>query len=611
MTVVNLRRWFRDPLFLLAVAAGLIAFVVQSGELGSADTTHRLQTAHAWWTGEPEVFPNEFPEFGVHGRGGKLQSWYSIGQSLILLPPDVVGAYIARLPIFAEYDDTDPSVRDIIVSYSINILVTVLTALVCFRFLRQLNFGVTQSVVGVLALLLATTHLHYTQNMMENNYIFLLTHHRLLLSVRVAAHRQPAGAADWLGGVRPQSADPSPDGPGSIGGSALPAACAVVRRHPRPALWDRCRTYIATALPVYLFFGLLDRLYQVYRFGFASIFVTYITIIGRETRMRNPSLPPNYPFETPWHVGFFGALFTPEKSIFLFDPLLVLMILLCIVAWKRFSPAVKAYAVMSWPLLLAYLSFYARYTVWSGDFAWGDRYVSTAVEFAALLAVPLLLRHREQVGRAVWTVGLALLAISTVIQVASLAFWLPLEIYQMETLGHPTFVIALAHEEHPRLRVGKDGRLGSEQPRHDRRPMGLRPHHHLEFSAVRFAPGGRGAGVGGESYLRGVGNCARRVGGYPVAYPRSPSPACLTGDFACILEQLPALQRNRHIAIVPDEVVELQHGKIGALHAPGIGEKLRDLELADLVRDPLPRVLENMAASSSAVARSMGTVRAR
>ena len=160
MTVLNLRRWFRDPLFLLALAAGLIAFVVQSGELGSADTTHRLQTAHAWWTSEPEVFPNEFPEFGVHGRGGKLQSWYSLGQSLILLPPDIVATYIARLPIFAAYNDTDPSVRDIIVSYTINILVTVLTALVCFRFLRQLQFGVTQSVVGVLALLLATTHLH-------------------------------------------------------------------------------------------------------------------------------------------------------------------------------------------------------------------------------------------------------------------------------------------------------------------------------------------------------------------------------------------------------------------------------------------------------------------
>ncbi len=171
----TLSRWLRDPLILLAIAAGLIAFVVQSGELGSADTMHRLQSAHAFWTSEPPVFPQEYPEFGVHGREGKLQSWYGIGQSLLLLPADIVGTYVARLPIFAEYDDTDPSVRDIIVSYSINILVTVLTALILFRFLRQLQFGVRQAVVGVLALLVATTHLHYTQNMMENNYIFLLT----------------------------------------------------------------------------------------------------------------------------------------------------------------------------------------------------------------------------------------------------------------------------------------------------------------------------------------------------------------------------------------------------------------------------------------------------
>src|ERR1700760_2456623 len=136
MARVTLRRWFRDPLFLLALAAGLIAFAVQSGELGSSDTTHRLQTAHAWWTGEPEVFPNEYPEFGVHGRGGKLQSWYSLGQPLILFPADVVGTWIGRLPVFAGYND-DPSVRDIFGSYTINILVTVLTALITFRFLRQ------------------------------------------------------------------------------------------------------------------------------------------------------------------------------------------------------------------------------------------------------------------------------------------------------------------------------------------------------------------------------------------------------------------------------------------------------------------------------------------
>src|SRR5271163_1761634 len=455
MTGVNLRRWFCDPLFLLALSAGLIAFVVQSGELGSADTTHRLQTAHAWWTSEPEVFPNEFPEFGVHGRGGKLQSWYSIGQSLLLLPADVVGTYVARLPIFAQYDDTDPSVRDIIVSYSTNILVTVLTALVCFRFLRQFNFGVTQSIVGVLALLLATTHLHYTQNMMENNYIFLL-------SMTGFSYQY-----DWLrtgkrrallirsGALGLNLLTRLPTGLDLLAGASFLLLVLWLEGVRGRALWERCKAYTATALPVYLFFGLLDRLYQVYRFGFGAVFVTYITIIGRETRMRDPSLPPNYPFETPWHVGFFGALFTPEKSIFLFDPLIVLMILLCVVAWKRFSPEVKAYAIMSCPLLLAYLSFYARYTVWSGDFAWGDRYVSTSVELASLLAVPLLLRHRSQLARPVWFIGLTLLAISTLIQVMSLAFWLPLEIYQMETLGHATFVILLRLKNIVAFALGK------------------------------------------------------------------------------------------------------------------------------------------------------------
>ena len=32
-----------------------------------------------------------------------------------------------------------------------------------------------EAVAGVLALLFCTTHLHYTQNMQENNYIMLLT----------------------------------------------------------------------------------------------------------------------------------------------------------------------------------------------------------------------------------------------------------------------------------------------------------------------------------------------------------------------------------------------------------------------------------------------------
>jgi hypothetical protein len=106
-------------------------------------------------------------------------------------------------------------------------------------------------------------------------------------------------------------------------------------------------------------------------------------------------------------------------------------------------------------MLAIYIAFYARYTYWAGDFAWGDRYVSTAVEFVAFLAVPLLLRYRA--GLNLWIIrgAFALIFASLIIQLASLAFWLPLEIYQMETLGHPTFVIALRFKNIAAFALGK------------------------------------------------------------------------------------------------------------------------------------------------------------
>ena len=68
-----------------------------------------------------------------------------------------------------------------------------------------------------------------------------------------------------------------------------------------------------------------------------------------------------------------GRLFKPEKSIFLFDPLLVLAILLLVLLWRRLSSEIRAYCVTALLLLFGYICFYARYTYWAGDFAWGDR----------------------------------------------------------------------------------------------------------------------------------------------------------------------------------------------------------------------------------------------
>src|SRR5438445_4186192 len=200
-------------------------------------------------------------------------------------------------------------------------------------------------------------------------------------------------------------------------------------------LWQRIVSYCKVAVPVYAFFAVIERLYSYYRFG--SLTQTYLPIFAREMRGQDPTLPANFPWSTPFHEGVLGALFKPEKSILLFDPLLILAIALLALLWKRLASEARAYAATSLVLLAAYISFYARYTYWAGDFAWGDRYVSTAAEMVALLAVPLLLRHRENLGRWVWRGSMALIAVSFIIQLASLAFWLPLEIYQMESFGHP------------------------------------------------------------------------------------------------------------------------------------------------------------------------------
>ena len=444
--------WLRNPAILLCLFAALLAFVVQSGELGTADTMHRLQTTHWLWTSQPQVLANEYPEFGVHGRRGEIYSWYGIGQSLLMLPADLIGTGIARLPIFRDYGD-DPAVRSIVVSYSTGILVSVLTALIAFRFLRQISFSMRESVLGVLALMLCTTHLHYTQNMQENNYIMLLTLTGFSFQY------------EWL---RTRSARALLIGSAALGLNLLTRLTTGLdliatgiflllilcfERASARGVWQRFLAYTKIAAPVYAVFLLIDRGYNFYRFG--SFTTTYVANFALEYRQRDPSLPATFPWNTPFHEGVFGALFAPEKSIFLFDPLIILAILLFVILWKRLSSEVRAYAVTSLLLLAAYISFYARYAFWAGDFAWGDRYVSTAVEMAAMLAVPLLLRYRANLSSWLWRAGLVFIGGSFVIQLASLAFWVPLEIYQMETLGHPTFVIALRCKNIVAFALGK------------------------------------------------------------------------------------------------------------------------------------------------------------
>jgi len=478
-----------QPLPLLLIVTALFTFLIQSGELGTSDTTHRLQVTHSLWTNEPQVFPNEYPEFGLHGRGGRLYAWYGIGQSLLMLPADLAGSAASHLRLWSGYvtSGTDPSIRNIIVSISTNILINVLTALAAFRLVALLGFSTRESIAGALGLLCATTHLHYAQNMTENNYILLLTITGFALQYKWLATGSRSAlfwgsaalglnlltrlttALDVLGVTcfvlltSVFARDHASQSANSSRSSEQRAPVATTNPNDR----NLVRTYLRTTLPVYAIFLLLDRIYQYIRFG--SWTNTYIGVFAREQKQIDPALPSNFPFNGGWihggiDSGLLGPFFAPAKTIFLFDPMFPLILLLAVLLWKRLTPAIRALLASTFLMLAAYIAFYARYNWWAGDFAWGDRYVSSAVEFTTLLALPLLLRYRVTLGRTIWYLALTITGASVAIQCASLAFWLPLEIYQMDTFGHHTWVVLLRFKNIAAFALGKREVWGLNTP---------------------------------------------------------------------------------------------------------------------------------------------------
>jgi hypothetical protein len=406
-----------------------------------------------------------------------------------MLQADLIGSAATHLPIWSSYasSEADPSIRSIIVSISTNILVNMLTAFAAFHLLGLLGFSIQESVAGTLALLCATTHLHYAQNMTENNYILLLTLTGFALQYKWLAtgNRRAlfwgsaalglnlltrlttaldilAAACFILLALRFTRHETSPP----TGLSDTPDRIATDTTATSPAN-PTVRTYLRTALPVYAVFFAFDRLYQYIRFG--SWTNTYVNVFAREQRLMDPTLPASFPFNGGWirngiESGLLGPFLAPAKTVFLFDPMFLIILVLTALLWKRLTPQMQAFLAAAFIMLCAYIVFYARYFWWAGDFAWGDRYISSAVELTTLLAIPLLLRYRRQLTRTTWHTALTVTAASVVIQCASLAFWLPLEIYQMDAFGHHTFVVFLRFKNIAAFALGRRQAWGLNTP---------------------------------------------------------------------------------------------------------------------------------------------------
>ena len=104
-----------------------------------------------------------------------------------------------------------------------------------------------------------------------------------------------------------------------------------------------------------------------------------------------------------------------------------------------------------------------------------------------MLAVPLLMRYRRELGRVVWVCGWCVVAASVAIQAASLAFWLPLEIYQIDAMGHDAWTVALRFRNIWALATGRPMPAGIDLPGALADSLGCAARAHVELYAVADA----------------------------------------------------------------------------------------------------------------------------
>jgi len=411
-----------SPGLVLFLLAFLTALLVMPGTWPPvSDTALRYQVTAWLWT-------SHTPDQGIPGRGGMLCPLYGIGQSLVMLPADLVAS-----PFSA-----DLGKRFFLVSYLTFPLVNALVVWVGYRLLLAFAFTVPQAIAGSLALLFGSTFLWHCQNNQENNLLLLNTTIGFLFFLRYT--QVPRKYYLAIGSL-------------ALGFNLLvrlttladlccvlvfPVVLESLAGRPFRAWSTRCSRYLAdfflVGAPVILGFLVLDRLYQYVRFG--TLTDTYIGRWAQGIRSADPSLPASYPFSGSFLEGFFGPLIFPNKSVFLYDPLFTLACIAMFATWRRLSQPLRALFICVILLLFGTISGYARLVFWSGETSWGDRYVTTPVFLGALFAVPVCLKYTRLFLRSQTRLAMhSLLALIICMQLISL-LW-PSWVERIQAVQHP------------------------------------------------------------------------------------------------------------------------------------------------------------------------------
>jgi hypothetical protein len=206
----------------------------------------------------------------------------------------------------------------------------------------------------------------------------------------------------------------------------------------------------------------IDRLYHFHRFG--TFTGTYFALYRERLMELYPDLPASFPFSTPFVEGFFGPLVWPDRSLFLFDPIIVVTIVLLVRFRREIAFEVNAFAAAAATLLGAYILFFSTYYDWDGGNPWGDRFLTVPIHMLGMLSLALLARHWSAVRTLAARVALGVwVAASLAVQAASTVFSHNLENMQLAMAGGAhSYVVGMRFANIAGLVARKLAGLGSD-----------------------------------------------------------------------------------------------------------------------------------------------------
>jgi Dolichyl-phosphate-mannose-protein mannosyltransferase len=455
------------PRWSLAIFVIIVFGLVTRGDFSNGDTPRRLQVTHWLWTDQPQLndadrivarHPTAHDLFHpgwceLEGKNGEVYAQFGLGQSLIMLPADVLSWWmveklLAKLIPPSKYVGNDPAARYSQLKTTIINLATfpplcVASVILSFELLLLLGFSRSTAVGATILLVVATTFLVYVQNIQENGLMYLCYVAALFFVLRAPKQDDWKVNLTAAGVFSGFSLLIKISDVAYVGPVFLLALC--LRFEPRKGREINFREVLRETgfvslyygSPLLLFFA-IDRYYQFYRFG--DLLSTYMKFCERFYAQMG-DYPSNFPFGYDFLSGFFGPFLSPNYSIFLFDPFFIAAVTYMCFQWRKMFLRQKlVFLGACWALITLALTFAGTY-FWTGGLEWGPRHHLVPVEVICLLGFAFVLREFGHFRPWIRTLLVLNLIVATGSQIIALPILASVEPGQIELGDH----IGVAH----------------------------------------------------------------------------------------------------------------------------------------------------------------------